>query len=145
MHNMKRFILLIMLLMPLGGIAQEISFDSIMSEYSSKEGCTTMRIGKGIFNSMEIKIDADSMSIISVEDSTLIPQFKAQIATLVAPMEVLMSVNYGIDSVDVYRRSSDGQVKELLIVTNKDNVSAAIYIIGTNLEVNQINSIINIF
>lgn len=104
-----------------------------------------MRIGKGIFNSMEIKIDADSMSIISVEDSTLIPQFKAQIATLVAPMEVLMSVNYGIDSVDVYQRSSDGQVKELLIVTNKDNVSAAIYIIGTNLEVNQINSIINIF
>lgn len=142
---MKRLIILIILLLPLSSIAQEITFTDIMSEYSSKEGCTTMRIGNSLFRSMEIDIDADSMYIISVENHSLIPHFKAQIETLATSMEVLMSVNHSSESVNIYQLKSDGQIKEILIVTSEKDVCAAIYIIGTNLVLNQIDSLINLF
>lgn len=142
---MKRFILLIMMLLPLGAMAQSPHFSALMTEYSTQEGCTTLNISNAMFQSLQIDIDAESMKVISIENQSLIPRFREQIKELVAPLNVLMSVNANNESVEIYQRSEEGRIKELYIITYEGSSCVALYIYGDNLEINQVNSLIEVF
>jgi hypothetical protein len=98
-----------------------------------------------MFQSLQIDIDAESMKVISIENQSLIPRFREQIKELVAPLSVLMSVNANNESVDVYQRSEEGRIKELYIITYEGSSCVALYIYGDNLEINQVNSLIEVF
>lgn len=141
---MKRFILLIIsTLLPLTIYAQQPSFDELMAEYSTTEGCTTLNISKAMFESMGVSIGADSMKAISIERSELISHFMGQIAPIIADMEVLMSVNTDGQAMDIYQRSKDGSVYELIIITTNKDECIAMLLRGKDLELHQVDSLIS--
>ena len=141
---MKRLILLIMTLMPMGVMAQNIEFESVMKEYSMLEDCTTINISDAIFETMNININAETMYVISVENSALIPKFRRQMEDVVSTLKPMMSVNSDGQSVSIYLRNENDSVKEMIIITAEEDVCVAIRIIGDNLEINQIDSLMNI-
>ena len=53
-------------------MAQEATFDSLFKEYSLKDKCTTLNISNAMFQSMNVKIDANYMQVISVENKAII-------------------------------------------------------------------------
>lgn len=142
---MKRLIILIMMLLPMNVMAQSAEFKAIMTEYSSKEDCTTIHISNALFETMNVSINANDMHVISVENKELIPQFKKQMASIVAPFTVMMNVNSGDESVSIYHRSENSCIKELIIITQEKDTCVVVYITGDNLEINHIDSLANMF
>lgn len=140
---MKRLILLIIALLPLTVYAQQQSFDELMAEYSTIEGCTTLNISRTMFEYMGVSVGADSMKVISIERSELIPHFMEQIAPIVADMEGLMTLNTDGQTVDIYQRSIDGSVCEMIIITANKSECIAMLLRGDNLELHKIDSLIN--
>lgn len=126
-------------------MAQSVEFKEIMTEYSTKEDCTTIHISNALFETMNVSINANDMHVISVENKELIPQFRKQMATVVSPLAVMMSVNSGDESVSIYHRSENNCIKELVIITQEEDTCVVVYITGDNLEVNHIDSLTNMF
>ena len=126
-------------------MAQSVEFKEIMTEYSTKEDCTTIHISNALFETMNVSINANDMHVISVENKELIPQFRKQMATVVSPLKVMMSVNSGDESVNIYHRSENNCIKELVIITQEEDTCVVVYITGDNLEVNHIDSLTNMF
>ena len=142
---MKRLIILIMTLLPISVMAQSVEFKEIITEYSTKEDCTTIHISNALFETMNVSINANDMHVISVENKELIPQFRKQMASIVAPLTVMMSVNSGGESVSIYHRSENNCIKELVIITQEEDTCVVVYITGDNLEVNHIDSLTDMF
>ena len=142
---MKRLIILIMMLLPISVMAQSVEFKEIMTEYSTKEDCTTIHISNALFETMNVSINANDMHVISVENKALIQQFRKQMASVVAPLTVMMSVNSGGESVSIYHRSENDCIKELVIITQEEDTCVVVYITGDNLEVNHIDSLTDMF
>ena len=142
---MKRLIILIMMLLPISVMAQSVEFKEIMTEYSTKEDCTTIHISNALFETMNVSINANDMHVISVENKALIQQFRKQMASVVAPLTVMMSVNSGGESVNIYHRSENNCIKELVIITQEEDTCVVVYITGDNLEVNHIDSLTDMF
>ena len=142
---MKRLIILIMMLLPISVMAQSVEFKEIMTEYSTKEDCTTIHISNALFETMNVSINANDMHVISVENKALIQQFRKQMASVVAPLTVMMSVNSGGESVSIYHRSENDCIKELVIITQENDTCVVVYITGDNLEVNHIDSLTDMF
>ena len=142
---MKRLIILIMMLLPISVMAQSVEFKEIMTEYSTKEDCTTIHISNALLETMNVSINANDMHVISVENKALIQQFRKQMASVVAPLTVMMSVNSGGESVSIYHRSENDCIKELVIITQENDTCVVVYITGDNLEVNHIDSLTDMF
>lgn len=143
---MKRLIILLTILLPMSAIAQEITFDSLFKEYSTKEKCTTINISNAMLRSMEVNIDADYMQVIAVENSTLIPSFNSQAKEVLSKHEVIMSVNSNNKSVEICQdKNSNGMVTAIYVLVCDDGEGVLIHITGKNLELNNIGSIINQF
>jgi hypothetical protein len=134
-----------MMLLPISAMAQSVEFKEIMTEYSTKEDCTTIHISNALFETMNVSINANDMHVISVENKELIPQFRKQMTSVVAPLTVMMSVNSGDESVNIYHRSENNCIKELVIITQEEDTCVVVYITGDNLEVNHIDSLTNMF
>lgn len=126
-------------------MAQSVEFKEIMTEYSTKEDCTTIHISNALFETMNVSINANDMHVISVENKELIPQFRKQMTSVVAPLTVMMSVNSGDESVSIYHRSENNCIKELVIITQEEDTCVVVYITGDNLEVNHIDSLTDMF
>lgn len=143
---MKRLIILLTILLPMSAIAQEITFDSLFKEYSTKENCTTINISNAMLRSMEVNIDADYMQVIAVENSTLIPSFNSQAKEVLSKHEVIMSVNSNNKSVEICQdKNSNGMVTAIYVLVCDDGEGVLMHITGKNLELNNIGSIINQF
>ena len=108
-------------------MAQSVEFKEIMTEYSTKEDCTTIHISNALFETMNVSINANDMHVISVENKELIPQFRKQMATVVAPLTVMMSVNSGNESVNIYHRSENNCIKELVIITQEEDTCGGLH------------------
>ena len=134
-----------MMLLPISVMAQSVEFKEIMTEYSTKEDCTTIHISNALFETMNVSINANDMHVISVENKALIQQFRKQMASVVAPLTVMMSVNSGGESVNIYHRSENDCIKELVIITQEEDTCVVVYITGDNLEVNHIDSLTDMF
>lgn len=141
---MRRFIILLTILLPLSAFAQTPNFDSLIAEYSTKEKCTAIKISNAMLRSMEINIDAEYMQVISVENSELLPTFTTQAHEALRGFEVVMSVNRDGKSVEILQNTDNrGSVIEIYIMASSDNECILMRIYGKNLALNNINSLIN--
>lgn len=143
---MKRLftLLLIMSISSLWCMAQDVNFDRLMKEYSTKSKCTTINISNAMLRSMDVDISAESVRAIAIEDAELIPQAKSQIVKLVSKYEVVMQVNSDDESVDIYQKAdASGKVTDLLIVTTSKDECMMLYIYGNGIKVEDATELIN--
>lgn len=141
---MRRFIILLTILLPLSAFAQTPNFDSLIAEYSTKDKCTAIKISNAMLRSMEINIDAEYMQVISVENSELLPTFTTQAHEALRGFEVVMSVNRDGKSVEILQNTDNrGSVIEIYIMASSDNECILMRIYGKNLALNNINSLID--
>lgn len=142
---MRRLIILLTTLLPLSAIAQTSTFESLFKEYSTKEGCTTINISNAMLKSMEVNIDAEYMQVIAVENKALVPTFRSQIDEVLTGLEVLMAVNNGGESVKICQCSDENNiVVEIYIMASSGDECILMHIIGKNLELSNIGSIMDI-
>ena len=142
---MKRLILLLTILLPFSAIAQETTFDSLFKEYSSKDKCTTLNISNAMFQSMNVKIDANYMQVISVENKALIPTFHTQALEALDKFEVVMSVNSDGKTVEIRQHSNQQNiVVDIYLMAYSDDECVLMHINGHNLELSNIGSVVNI-
>ena len=141
---MKRLIILITIVLPLSAMAQAPTFESLFKEYSTKEKCTTINISNAMLRSMEVNIDAEYMQVMSVENEALVSTFRTQAHDMLKDLEVIMSVNSEDKTVMICQRSNDkGEVVEIYIMASRGDECILMRIIGKNLELNNMNSIMN--
>ena len=140
---MKRFILLIITLLPATLFAQSINFDDMISEYSTKKGCTAITVSNVMLETMGVGVGAENLSAISVENSELLPRFNEQIAELVKGMEVMMTVNHDGQCVNIYLTRQNDVVRQIVIVTSDSDKCILMTLWGNNLELQMVNSFIN--
>jgi hypothetical protein len=125
-------------------MAQAPIFESLFKEYSTKEKCTTINISNAMLRSMEVNIDAEYMQVISVENEALVSTFCTQAHDILKDLEVIMSVNSGDKSVMICQRSNDkGEVVEIYIMASSGGECILMRIIGKNLELNNISSLMD--
>lgn len=142
---MKRLIILILSCIPLIASAQEITFESLMRDYSQKEGYTTIELSPMMLKSMEVSNGIESVQVISVEDRTLIKDFIESVESTIAELDTLMSINSGGERVSIYGRSSveSGSIIELIVLTADKEEGVAVRITGSNIEISDIDSFID--
>lgn len=141
---MKRFILLLITLLPLSAMAQDANFDRLMKEYSTKAKCTTINISNVMLRAMGADIDAESVRAIAIEDTELIPYVRGQIVDLTKRYELVMQVNSEDEIVDIYQKTdASGKVTDLLIVTMSKDECVMLYIYGNDVNVENASSLIN--
>jgi hypothetical protein len=142
---MKRFILLAMLLLPIGVMAQDVTISSLMAEYSTKSKCSTINLSNTMLRSMGVEMGADELRAVSVANPELMPRFLEQVAVVVSGLNVVMSVNSdGQQSVSIYQRvNRNGSVTDLVIVKTDDKESVIMHIRGRDLELSKIDSLLD--
>ena len=141
---MKRLIILLAMLLPLTAMAQTPTFESLFKEYSTKENCTTINISNTMLRSMEVNIDAEYMQVIAIENESLISTFQVQADKVLSGLEVIMSVSSGGKSVKICQRSNENnEVVEIYIMAYSSDESILMHIVGKNLELNNIGSLMN--
>lgn len=141
---MKRLIILLAMLLPLSAIAQTPTFESLLKEYSLKEECTTINISNAMLKSMAVNIDAEYMQVIAVENKNLIETFHSQALEALSEFDVIMSVNSGGKSVQIYQCSDDkGSVVDIYMMSYSGDECVLMHITGKNLELNSISSIMD--
>lgn len=142
---MKRLILLAILLLPMGVMAQDVTISSLMAEYSTKSKCSTINLSSTMLRSMGVEMGADELRAVSVANPELMPRFLEQVAVVVSGLNVVMSVNSdGQHSVSIYQRvNRNGSVTDLVIVKTDDKESVIMHIRGRDLELSKIDSLLD--
>lgn len=142
---MKRLILLAMLLLSMGVMAQDVTISSLMAEYSTKSKCSTINLSSSMLRSMGVEMGADELRAVSVANPELMPRFLEQVAVVVSGLNVVMSVNSdGQQSVSIYQRvNRNGSVTDLVIVKTDDKESVIMHIRGRDLELSKIDSLLD--
>ena len=132
------------MLLPLSAIAQAPTFESLLKEYSLKEECTTINISNAMLKSMAVNIDAEYMQVIAVENKNLIETFRSQALEALSEFDVIMSVNSGGKSVQIYQCSDNkGSVVDIYMMSYSGDECVLMHITGKNLELNSISSIMD--
>jgi hypothetical protein len=132
------------MLLPLTAMAQTPTFESLFKEYSTKENCTTINISNTMLRSMEVNIDAEYMQVIAIENESLNSTFQAQADKVLSGLEVVMSVSSGGKSVKICQRSNENnEVVEIYIMACSSDECILMHIVGKNLELNNIGSLMN--
>lgn len=140
---MKRLILLIALLLPLGAMAQQRSFEELSKRYSTEKGCTTIELSEAMLSSMGANEGVERMQVIAVEQASLIEEFRASISEITEGLEVMMSVNSGGESVAIYARSDERkQVVELIVATFEGDTGVLVRICGTNIDISNASALL---
>lgn len=143
---MKRFIILLATILPLSAMAQTITIDSLIDEYSLKENCTAIKISNAMLRSMEINIEAEYMRVLAVEDEQMIPTFSKQAREAISIYEVVMSVNTDGKSVEIYQNTSTNDtVSDIYIFVCDKEEGVLMHVTGKNLELSNMGSIISQF
>ena len=141
---MKRLIILLTILLPFESMAQTPTFESLFKEYSTKKDCTTINISNTMLKSMEVSIDAEYMQVIAVENKALVPTFRSQVDEVLTGLEVLMAVNNGGESVKICQYSDENdEVVEIYIMASSGDECILMHIVGKNLELSNIGSIMD--
>lgn len=140
---MKRFILFIILCLPLSAIAQTTSFSKLMEKYSTMQDCTTIVMEKEMLRSMGVESGMDSVLVVSVESEGLIDTFREDVALATKGFSVLMTVNSGGEMVKIVSRSAGGKISEMIVLTISSEEGVAIRVTGNNLSLNEAISLID--
>ncbi len=127
----------------MAAIAQE---ESLMEKYSSIEHCSTIELSKDMIRNMGADEGIDTLSAISVEDAALIDTFSTEVATYTQGMSKIMTVVQSGRRVTIYATTSKHTSKMVkMVIFTSDKQSAVMVILtGTNIELNNASSIVNI-
>lgn len=140
---MKRFILLIMLCLPLSAMAQTMSFDALVDKYSSMKDCTTILMEKDMLRSMGVGSGVDSVTAVSIEDESLLKAFREDVETATKGYSLMMTVNSGGELVKIYSRLAEGKTSEFVVLTISSDEGVAIRVTGDNLSLSEAVSLID--
>lgn len=140
---MKRFILLILVCLPMMAMAQE---QSLIEKYSTIDKCSTIELSKDMIRSMGADDGIDTLTAISVEDPNLIETFNKEAADYTQGMSKIMSVVQNGMRVTIYATISakTSKVVKMVIFTNDKQNAVLVILTGTNIELSNASSIVNI-
>lgn len=150
---MKRFILLIMLLLPVVANAQVDPLAPLVEKYSSMKKCSTVVLSREMLESMGVDADVEYMQVVAVENPELINEFKAEIERIAKGYSLLMSVNNEGSNVKIYRvtqvfKSESGakrqQQQEFLIFCINEKEGVAVRIVGNDIKLSEATSLIGL-
>ncbi len=126
--------------------AQDI-VSKLINEYKGTEGITTVEINKNLFNIFSTNDSNDdelnylsnninSIRIITNEDNKAVINFYDFIMKSIDPKiyKELVRVKEGKQDVKILAKDNDGKISELLIITNEDDESAVVSILG-NIDI----------
>lgn len=138
---MKRFILLIMLCLPIAGMAQDNDFMKLVEKYSLKQDCTTIELTKDALNT---KTNITTIWAISVETAELIDEFKSDATKVIsASYSPLLTVNSGGEMVKIYSIQKDGEISDLIVFSASSSDGVLVRIVGDNLSLSQAISLMS--
>lgn len=138
---MKRFILLIMLCLPIAGMAQDNDFLKLVEKYSLKQDCTTIELTKDALNT---KTNITTIWAISVETAELIDEFKSDATKVIsASYAPLLTVNSGGEMVKIYSIQKDGEISDLIVFSASSSDGVLVRIVGDNLSLSQAISLMS--
>lgn len=138
---MKRFILLIMLCLPIAAIAQDNDFFKLVEKYSLKQDCTTIELTKDALNT---KTNITTIWAISVETAELIDEFKSDATKVIsASYSPLLTVNSGGEMVKIYSIQKDGEISDLIVFSASSSDGVLVRIVGDNLSLSQAISLMS--
>lgn len=142
---MKRLIILILLCLPMVARAQDMTFEGLVEKYSSLQHCTTIELSKQMLQSMDVQSDVDSLVAISVESSSLISEFRDDVAKVTGGYSSMLSVNNGGEMVKIYGRT-DGKdsITALIVVTISNDEGVIVRITGEDISLNEATSLISL-
>ena len=144
---MKRYLLLIMLFVPLAAMAQtEDDIKQLIAHYSTKSNCTTVELSKDMLRSMGTGEGVDKLSIVSIEDTQLIPEFEKRVTSITQTLNTIMSVSHGGQQVRIYGYSPEGETKitEMIILTIAPDNAVVVWITGSNVQLSNMADIIDL-
>lgn len=138
---MKRFILLIMLCLPIAAMAQDNDFFKLVEKYSLKQDCTTIELTKDALNT---KTNITTIWAISVETAELIDEFKSDATKVIsASYSPLLTVNSGGEMVKIYSIQKDGEISDLIVFSASSSDGVLVRIVGDNLSLSQAISLMS--
>ncbi len=134
---------MMMLCLPLCAWAQS---DKLVEKYSQLEGCSTIELSKDMLQSMGDTQGIDTLTAISVEDSSLIETFYAEVMEYVTGMNRIMSVVQSGQRVVIYATTDPAtkRVVRMVIYTSSGDSAVVAILAGTNIELNNVGSIMSI-
>lgn len=139
---MKRIIILIMLLMPLTGMANEIPIKQLFEKYLNKPGFTSVELSKEILQTNGVA-GIDSMIALSTEDGSAIPTFTAEVTQHTAELKRIMSMVSDGKNVSIHSKSdSSGKLNYLVMFSHSDSSAVLIMLIGPDIKIEKAMSLI---
>ncbi len=125
--------------------AQDMTFEGLVEKYSSLQHCTTIELSKQMLQSMDVQSDIDSLVAISVESSSLISEFRDDVAKVTGGYSSMLSVNNGGEMVKIYGRT-DGKdsITALIVVTISNDEGVIVRITGEDISLNEATSLISL-
>ena len=140
---MKRFILLILACLPMMAMAQE---QALIDKYSTIDGCSTIELSKDMVRSMGGGNGIDTLTAISVEDSSLIAELSSDVEAYTKEMSRIMSVKQSGTQVTIFATTdaNTGRIVRLVIYTATSENGVMVILTGSNIELSNASSIMNI-
>ena len=153
MIYMKRFILLIMICLPVAAMAQVDPLAPLIDKYSSMEKCSTIILSSDMLKNMGVDAGVEYMQVISVDNPALISEFRSELEHVAKGYSLLMSVNSDGSNVRIYQviqvfESDDGgkrkEQQEFLIMSLNANQGVAVRLVGNDIKLNEATSLIGL-
>ena len=127
---MKRFLLLIMLLLPMSAMATLPEVEKMTEKYTSKEQASVVNISKQMLKMMGRGIagveHVDNIVMLSSDNKSAIKGITKRTKKAVKKhkMENLATLNEGNSAISIYTQISDNKITEaLVLVTEKDKTT----------------------
>ena len=124
-------------------MAQE---QALIDKYSTIDGCSTIELSKDMVRSMGGGNGIDTLTAISVEDSSLIAELSSDVEAYTKEMSRIMSVKQSGTQVTIFATTdaNTGRIVRLVIYTATSENGVMVILTGSNIELSNASSIMNI-
>lgn len=133
---MKRFILLIMLLLPMSAMATLPEVEKMTEKYTSKEQASVVNISKQMLKMMGRGISGveyvDSIVMLSSDNKTAIKGITKRTKKAVKrhKLQNLATLNEGGSAISIYTQISDNKITEALVLVTEKSKTTLINLSG---------------
>lgn len=133
---MKRFILLIMLLLPMSAMATLPEVEKMTEKYTSKEQASVVNISKQMLKMMGRGISGveyvDSIVMLSSDNKSAIKGITKRTKRAVKrhKLQNLATLNEGGSAISIYTQISDNKITEALVLIAEKNKTTLINLSG---------------
>lgn len=146
---MKRFLLLIMLLLPMSAMATLPEVEKMTEKYTSKEQASVVNISKQMLKMMGRGISGvehvDNIVMLSSDNKSAIKGIAKRTKKAVKKhkMENLATLNEGNSVISIYTQISDNKITEALVLVTEKNKTTLINLSG-KIPQDVVNSLIGV-